>query len=261
LVAAEADLFVVAAYGLVFGRKSLTLPRLGCVNLHASLLPRYRGASPIAAAILSGDLETGVSLMEMELGLDTGPVIATASIPIAADETTASLTTRLASLGAQLAFESLPRFARGELKSRPQALAGASLTRPLTKGDGQLDWRLPADDLARRVRAFWPWPRSWTTAQSGLLQVHEVRPAGRAGDEAPGLVLAESALTVSCGHGALEIVVAQPAGRSAMTGREVLAGRLVRPGEQLTSPTSSATSPIVVDVPSTGDCSTGDCVG
>lgn len=248
LADAEADLFLVAAFGLVFGSKTLALPRLGCVNLHASLLPRYRGASPIAAAILGGDPETGVSLMVMELGLDTGQVIATVSTPIADDDTTASLTGRLGNLGADLAVDALPRFARGELIPHPQPLAGASLSRPLTKSDGEIDWRLSAGELARRVRAFWPWPRAWTTASSGLLQLHAVRPVALPRDEAPGLVLTEDQLTVACGCGALQITRAQPAGRRAMTGREVLAGRLILPGERLATPTDSETTPIVVAV-------------
>lgn len=222
----DADAFVVAAFGLIFGPATLALPRLGCFNLHASLLPRYRGASPIQAAILCGDDRTGVALMRMERGLDTGAIYATTEAPILAEDTAATLTDRLATAAARLAVAALPRVAGG-LQPTPQPEAGASLTRPLTKADGWLDWSQPAETLARQVRALWPWPRAWTTIDGHLLQVHAAttvadatqhREAGlaerRGGD-----------FIVQCGTGALRLDIVLPAGRVAMAGAVFASGR------------------------------------
>ena len=226
LAAVGADLFVVAAYGLIFGPKTLALPRLDCVNLHASLLPRYRGASPIPAAILAGDERTGVSLMRMEPGLDTGPVIAVAEEPIRADDTSATLTARLAELGAGLAVDALPRFGAGELLPVPQPTAGASLTRPLVKADGWLDWSRAAQDLERRVRAMWPWPRAWTTLDHTTMQVHQARVLpGEPGAEPGRLLDSRAGLAVACRCDALILEIVQPAGGRAMTGSAFVAGR------------------------------------
>ncbi len=225
LAEAGADLFVVAACGLIFGPKTLALPRLGCVNVHASLLPRYRGASPVAAAILSGDEVTGVTLMRMERGLDTGPIIAVAEEPIASVDTTATLTERLAALGAAVAVDTLPRFASGALDPVPQPTIGASLTRPLSKADGWLDWERPAHELERQVRAMWSWPRAWTTVGTDALQVHAARVAGESPPGQPGRLVGSSAEPiVACGRDALALVTVQPAGARPMPGAAWLAG-------------------------------------
>ena len=225
-----ADLFVVAAYGLIFGPKTLAIPRLGCVNVHASLLPRYRGAAPISATILNGDQETGVTLMRMEAGLDTGPMLGTRAEPIQGDDTTESLMGRLADIGADLATDLLPPFARGELVPAPQPASGASLTRPLTKADGWLDWRRPAVELERAVRAFWPWPRAWTNDGERTLQVHRAQVVpGPAGAQAGALIETTNELVVACGEDALRLLVVQAAGGKPVSDRQYLAGR--RQGE------------------------------
>ncbi|MDQ3695018.1 MAG: methionyl-tRNA formyltransferase [Chloroflexota bacterium] len=226
LRAVAADLFVVAAYGLIFGPKTLALPRLGCVNVHASLLPRYRGASPIAAAILNGDDETGVTLMLMEAGLDTGPIIGSRREPISAVDTTEALTRRLAEAGAELAASELPRFVAGEIQPTAQPTTGVTLTRPLSKADGWLDWTLPARLLDRSVRAFWPWPRAWTTLDGQTVQVHQAEAVPMSRPPAPGTVMADrSELLVACGADALRLTKVQLAGGKPLGAVEFLAGR------------------------------------
>jgi methionyl-tRNA formyltransferase len=239
LVASDADLFVVAAFGVIFGVKTLAIPRLGCVNVHASLLPAYRGASPIAAALLAGEGRTGVSLMVMARGLDTGPVFAAADLDIEPANTTASLTGRLSELGADLAVRAIPRYAVGELTPRPQG-PGATLTRPLVKADGWLDWARPAEELERRVRAMWPWPRAWTTiageAGQAVLQVHAVRvsPLTGAEDPVPGTVLVDGgALAVATGAGGLVLETAQLPGGRPLPGSALRSGRHLKPGDVL----------------------------
>lgn len=234
LAEAAADLFVVAAYGLIFGPRTLALPRLGCVNVHASLLPRYRGASPIAAAIMADDERTGITLMRMEPGLDTGPIIAVAEEAVRSDDTTATLTERLGAIGAGLVIDEVPRFAAGERVALPQGDAGASLTRPLSKADGWLDWREDAAGLERRVRAMWPWPRAWTTVDGDIVQVHRASVVLGLPPGEPGRVLARHRdLTVACGRDALVLEVVQPAGGRPMSGATFLAGRRSPPVEPL----------------------------
>lgn len=234
LLAAQADLFVVAAFGLIFGRKTLAIPRLGCVNVHASLLPRYRGAAPIPAAILNGDAETGVTLMRMEPGLDTGPMLAAAPVAIQPQDTAATLTKRLSTVGATLAAEAIPAYAAGALVPAPQPDTGATLVRPLVKADGWLDWNQRAASLERRVRAMWPWPRAWTTLADAPLQVHAASVAELPVAGEPGSVLGASpGLVVACGTAALSLDVVQPAGGRPMSGAALLAGRRVRPGDRL----------------------------
>ncbi len=226
LAEVAADVFVVAAFGLIFGPKTLALPRLGCVNVHASLLPRFRGAAPISAAIHEGDQVTGVTLMLMEAGLDTGPMLGAQSEEIRPDDTTESLTRRLADVGAELAVTLLPGYGRGTLEPVPQPAAGATLTRPLTKGDGWLDWTRPAAQLERATRAFWPWPRSWTTYGDSTLQVHESSVTPIQNPPAPGtIVSSERELIVACGEDALRLSRVQIAGGKPLTDRQFLAGQ------------------------------------
>lgn len=234
LAALDADLFVVAAYGIIFGPKTLALPRLGCVNVHASLLPRYRGASPIAAAILAGDRRTGVSLMRMDPGLDTGPTIAIATTEIAPTATTATLTARLSDLGADLLARSLPPFVAGDLPPTPQPSGCASLTRPLTKADGWVDWDRPAVEVARHVRAMWPWPRAWTTANGDALQIHGAAVAEPAAVGPPGTILrSHPDLLVATADGAVRLDNVQPAGSRPMPGSSFAAGRRLEVGARL----------------------------
>jgi len=203
LEALEPDLVVVAAFGIILGPKTLNLSRLGCVNLHASLLPAYRGASPIAAAIAAGEEETGVTLMRMDRGLDTGPVLATQSLPIAGTDTTATLTGKLAEVGALLLRDHLGELLAGALVDHAQG-PGATLTRPMTKDDGWIDWSLPASVIERHVRAMTPWPRAWSTLPDGTrLQVLQAA-VGTQNDAKPGTVFqAESGIGVGTGQGTI----------------------------------------------------------
>jgi methionyl-tRNA formyltransferase len=226
LAEVAADVFVVAAFGLIFGPKTLALPRLGCVNVHASLLPRFRGAAPISAAILAGDPVTGVTLMRMEAGLDTGPMLGTQSESILPDDTTESLTLRLAGVGAELAVSLLPAYGRGELEPVPQPTTGATLTRPLTKADGWLDWAQPAAQLERSVRAFWPWPRAWTTYGGTTLQVHQASVVPILNPAPPGTVVSsERELVVACGEDGLRLSRVQAAGGKPLSDSHYLAGQ------------------------------------
>lgn len=239
LEAAGADLFVVAAFGLIFGEKTLSIPRIGCVNLHASLLPKYRGASPISAAILSGDSETGVTLMVMERGLDSGPTIAKGVIPIGSDATTESLTRQLAVVGADLVKEHLHAFACGELTPVPQPESGATLVRPLTKADGWIDWSQSAEQIERQVRAMWPWPRAWTQLNDVAMQVHAAciadrlsRPAEQVGT----IEILDGMPLVACGAGALQLDRVQFPGKAAIDARQAVANGQLGPGMRFDGP-------------------------
>ncbi len=165
------DLLVVVAYGQILPPSMLAVPHLGCLNVHASLLPRHRGASPISAALLSGDSETGVSIMLLDEGMDTGPVLARRSIPIGATDDEISLSERLAATGAGLLTEVLPGWARAEIQPEPQEHAHATLTRPTTRSDGVLDWTRPAVELWHRVRAYAAWPQGLTWWEGQLLHI------------------------------------------------------------------------------------------
>lgn len=251
----NADLFVVAAYGLIFGPKTLALPRIACVNVHASLLPAFRGASPISAAILQGDSITGVSLMVMDEGLDTGPVIATGAIPVDPRDTTDSLTHRLATLGAELVATNLARFASGEIVPVPQPTEAATVTRPLVKSDGWLDWNRRADDLERHVRAMWPWPRAWTTIGAEPLQVHQgsivtTTEAKSPVDEPGTLVRLASGAAVACGDGFLVLDAVQRAGGRPISGEAFMLGHSYLEGMVLGAEgrPSSPVPPLIVPV-------------
>lgn len=226
LFAAEADIFVVAAFGLIFRQRTLCIPRLGCVNVHPSLLPKYRGAVPIPAAIAAGERETGVSLMVMDEGIDTGAVISMERAAIAGDDTSESLGRRLAEIGGRQLVRDLPHWAKGSLIARPQTDQGATLTRPLTKNDGWLDWSRPAPELARHARAMWPWPRAWTTVDDTTLQIHDAAVLRGELGAAPGVVIPDrKRLLIGTGAGVLELLTVEPAGRRAMSATAYLNGR------------------------------------
>jgi len=211
IVDSAPDLIVVAAFGLILGSTILNLPPLGCINLHASLLPAYRGAAPISAAIANGDTESGVTLMRMERGLDTGPMLATSRLNINMTDTTASLTERLALSAAELMLASLGPLVQGSLPEQPQGSA-ASLTRPLTKSDGWLNWERPSIELERHVRAMWSWPRAWTTLSNGeAIQIHRSRVADGTvnGCEAGTIISHGNELAVQTGQGLLVIDLGQ----------------------------------------------------
>ena len=168
---AAPDVIVVAAYGLILRREVLDLPRLGCLNVHASLLPRHRGAAPISAAVLAGDAETGICIMQMEVGLDTGPVLASARTPIGPTDDTPTLTDRLALLGRDLLVATLPRWAAGEIIPAPQDDSLATYAPKITREDARLDWTLSAVEVDRRVRAYRGWPDAFTTWQGKQVKV------------------------------------------------------------------------------------------
>jgi methionyl-tRNA formyltransferase len=219
LAAWEPDVIVVAAFGQILQAPVLELPPHGCLNVHASLLPAYRGAAPIPAAILAGEPTTGVTIMRMDEGLDTGPILAQAEHAIAPDDTTASLTARLADLGAQLLVETLPGWMSGAIRAQPQDDSRATYCRQLKKGDGELDWTQQAVQLDRQVRACDPWPGASTTWQGKRLKVLRARPLPeQRGAGQPGQVIAlEPGVGVITGQGTLELLEVQLAGKKPMS--------------------------------------------
>ena len=226
------EVIVVAAFGQILPQSVLDIPGCGCINIHPSLLPRFRGVSPVAAAILAGDEFTGVSIMLMDRGLDTGPVLARAQIPILAQDTTGSLTAKLSLIAAQLLLEVLPRWSRGELTPQPQNEAEATYSAPISKEEGEIDWRLPAVDIWRRVRAFQPWPGCYTRWQGRQLKVIEAvpLPAIRALEAGQVVALApaaesKAAFGVSTGEGILGVLRVQLEGKRAMSATEFLRGQ------------------------------------
>lgn len=221
------DLAIVVAFGRILPPGTLATPRLGCVNAHASLLPRWRGAAPIAAAIAAEDSETGVCLMQMEAGLDTGPLLAQARTAIGEHETAGELTLRLATLGAELLRRSLPALLAGELTPVPQPSVGITLAAKLSKEAGSIDWRRPAAQLAAQVRAMSPWPGAYTMYGEQRLILHRCQAVTLPETTAlPGTVLQATAQAwhVACGQGVLALEEVQKPGKRRMSASEFLAG-------------------------------------
>jgi methionyl-tRNA formyltransferase len=254
LRAARPDVLVVAAYGLILPQAVLDIPiglqqndavRLGAINIHASLLPRWRGAAPIARAIEAGDTHTGVTIMQMEAGLDTGPMLLEETLAIGPDHTTASLTPALAALGARLIVDALQRAARGELIGRAQPEAGVTYAHKLTKHEGWLDPRRSAVDLARQVRAFDPFPVASLHLGAEVIRVWAARADEATVDAPPGAVLAADAagLCIAAGAGVLRVTEMQRAGGKRLPAREFLAGFPITPGIQVTPPTPAMATP------------------
>jgi len=219
------ELIVVAAFGQILKKDVLDMPRYGCINVHASLLPRWRGAAPINAAILHGDEETGVTIMQMDVGLDTGPMLARKSIRIGRDDTAGSAIQALSTLGADLLIETLPEYLAGNIKPVPQPTEGTTYAPMLKKEDGLLDFTRPALELERRVRAMNPWPGAWFMWNGNLLKALRVSTVG--GDN--GLVngsrfIVEGRPALQSAEGALVLDEVQPAGRKVMSGKSFLAG-------------------------------------
>lgn len=218
LAAWEPEVIVVAAFGQILPPDVLDLPPHGCLNVHASLLPRWRGAAPVQAAILAGDEVTGVTIMQMDAGLDTGPILARREEPIRPDDTRETLEERLARLGATLLVETLPPYLAGKLTPRPQPEESATYAAQLRKEDGRLDWSRPAVELDRRVRAFTPWPGAFTTWRGQRLRVLQAAPLPNWQDDArPGTVIAlADGAAVATGRGALRLEEVQLAGKQRM---------------------------------------------
>lgn len=218
------DLIVVAAYGQILRPAVLELPRLGCINIHGSLLPRWRGAAPVQAAILNGDNETGVTIMCMDSGVDTGPLLSQESLPILPDDTAGSLGKRMAELGASLLIETLPAYQNGVCIPQPQDDSQATYAPMIKKEDGELDFSQPAESLARRVRAFNPWPGAYMPWQGQLLKVHTAS-AALAASSQPGLRLIHKGLpAIGTADGLLLLETIQPAGKKPMPGKDFLRG-------------------------------------
>ena len=242
LRATDADVMVVAAYGLILPQAVLDLPRLGCLNIHASLLPRWRGAAPIQRAILAGDTETGITIMQMDAGLDTGAMLTKTPVPILETDTAASLHDTLAEAGARAIVEALARY--DTLVPQVQDDAQATYAAKLSKEEARLDWRQPADTLARAVRAYNPAPGAWTLLDGEPLKIWSAqastKPLRAEANEksyVPGEVLSTEAdqLVVACGTGALALQVVQPAGSKRMSAAAFLAGRPLPPGTRFGS--------------------------
>jgi methionyl-tRNA formyltransferase len=226
------DALVVAAYGLILPQAVLDIPRLGAINIHASLLPRWRGAAPIQRALLAGDAETGVSIMRMDAGLDTGPVLLAEPLPILPDDTAGTLHDRLAALGARLVVAALDRLARGALEATPQPAAGATYAAKLGKEEARIDWSRRAVELERMVRAFDPFPGAATRLHGSDLKLWRARVV--AGEDEPGTVIASGppGIVVACGDHALRVEVLQRAGGKRLAAAEFLRGYPVAPGDR-----------------------------
>jgi methionyl-tRNA formyltransferase len=231
--ALEADLAVVAAYGLILPPPVLAAPRLGCINLHASLLPRWRGAALIQRALLAGDDETGITIFQIEAMLDSGPIIAMERIPITPQSTAATLHDELAELAAGMLPAVVDALAVGDARARPQPAVGVTYAPKLDKAEGRLDWSRSAALLERQLRALNPWPGCWTDFRGMRLRVLAgtvVEPPTRR--SVPGLVLDEN-LTVACGEGALRLTCLQRPGGRPLAGAEFLRGFELPPGSML----------------------------
>ncbi len=227
--ALELDVAVVAAYGLILPAEMLNAPKLGCLNIHASLLPRWRGASPIQSAILAGDTESGVTIMQMDVGLDTGDMLASVPVPITAETTASSLHDELAALGAKMIVDVLTE----RPEAVPQPEEGVTYAARLTKDDGRIDWRQPAEVIDRQVRALTPWPGAFTTLGDVVLKIGAVQPVGAVDGGLPGEVV-DGALTVACGGGTgLRIERLQRPGRGMVEAAAYLRGQPVAIGTVL----------------------------
>ncbi|HEX4646170.1 MAG TPA: methionyl-tRNA formyltransferase [Verrucomicrobiae bacterium] len=233
----QPDLIVVAEYGQILPKAILDLPRLGCINVHTSLLPKYRGAAPIQWAILNDEAETGVTIMKMDAGLDTGDILAQRATPIQPEDDSQTLHNRLGRLGAELLIGTIREYATGRIIPRPQPAEGATHARKISKEDGLLDWRLPARALWNRVRAFVPWPGAFTHLPAQpcpvLLKVWRAEPVEESGLAGEILSADKTGVVVACGEKALRILELQREGGRRMAAQEFLAGHQLRRGQKL----------------------------
>jgi len=240
LAALKPDLILVAAFGQILPQSVLDIPPFGCLNIHPSLLPKYRGATPIPSAILAGESETGVTIMLMDAGMDTGPVISQIIVGIEPQDTTESLTNRLAQAGVRLLGEALPLWFDRSLKTQPQDGSRATYTSPITKEDGVINWQMSAEEISRRVRAFYPWPGCYTWWQGKLLKILEAITLHKDRDLVPGKVVAlasdqPAVVGVGTGGGILGLLRVQLEGKRALTAAEFLLGQRAFVGSTLGS--------------------------
>jgi methionyl-tRNA formyltransferase len=230
LAALMPELIVVAAFGLLLPPEVLNLPKLGCLNVHPSLLPRHRGASPVAAAILQGDEKTGVTIMLLDAGMDTGPILNQREVPISDEDTTGSLGVKLSQVGARLLIETLPLWIEGRIKPRPQDDGASSYSKMIKKEDGEIDWRLSAQELWRRVRAFDPWPGCYARWRDKRLKLVKVLPLYGEKSGEPGKVIALSppapvTVGVQTGDGVLGLMRIQLEGKRELSAEEFVRGQ------------------------------------
>jgi len=223
------DLIVVVAYGQILPPAILELPRHGCVNVHTSLLPQYRGAAPIQWAIADGNAETGVTIMQMDAGLDTGPMLAVRRTPILPTDDSQTLHDRLAQLGAELLVETIPDFAVGKIVPQPQPVAGASYAAKIKKEDGRINWQLSAREIWNRLRAFTPWPGAFTHldgsgGSAALLKIWRAEPAPQTGRAGEVLAADKAGIVVACGQGSLRIIELQREGGRRLPVEQFLQG-------------------------------------
>jgi methionyl-tRNA formyltransferase len=228
--ALKLDVAVVVAYGLLLPKAILDAPRLGCFNIHGSILPRWRGAAPIHRAVMAGDAMTGVQVMKMDVGLDTGPVMLTATTPISEDDTTGDVHDRLSLLGASLMVEGLAALEAGPVTLVEQSDAGATIAPKVSPAEAKVDWSRPADDVAARIRGMSPFPGAWFEVEGQRIKVLHARATDGAG--APGLVL-DDELRIACGSGAVKLTRLQRAGKGQMTALEFQRGAGLRRGALL----------------------------
>jgi methionyl-tRNA formyltransferase len=237
LAALQPELIAVAAYGQILPKAILDLPRFGCLNVHTSLLPKYRGAAPIQHAILNGDSETGVTIMKMDVGLDTGDMLTQERTPIDASDNSQTLHDRLANIGANLLVRSIPEFISGKIQARPQPTEGVTHAPKIKKHDGEINWTQPAQVIWNRVRALVPWPGAFThlpdQPQPHLLKIWSAEVIDSTG--VPGEILHadKSGVVIGCGTGALRILILQREGGRRMNAAEFLAGHPLRPGQKV----------------------------
>ena len=257
LRALNPDLIVVVAYGQILPQTILDLPKHGCINVHTSLLPKYRGAAPIQWAIANGETETGVTIMKMDAGLDTGPILSQRRTPISAEDDSQALHDRLAQLGAELLVETIPDYVAGKIQPQPQPTDEASYAAKIKKEDGKIDWTMPAQQIVNRLRAFTPWPGAFARrvnansqgpiADSQILKIWKAevvdagrvgalhRPDGAAQRPCPGEILSadKSGIVVACGKDYLQILELQREGGKRLKAAEFLAGHPLKPGDKL----------------------------
>ncbi|MCL2876832.1 MAG: methionyl-tRNA formyltransferase, partial [Betaproteobacteria bacterium] len=230
------DVLVVAAYGLILPPEALALPRLGCLNIHASLLPRWRGAAPIQRAIEAGDAETGITIMQMDVGLDTGPMLLRRKVAIAPEDTAASLHDKLAHLGAEAIIEALARLEAGDLPAETQPATGVTIARKISRAEAGIDWRRPATELARQIRAFNPFPVAFGQIRETTIKLWTAHTVPGCGEPGSILHIDASGIVVACGEDALCVTELQRPNSRRMAAAEFLHGFALATGERFTQP-------------------------